>query len=116
LQDEPGMIAANGSAPFLRAVLPKLAASGHLRMFSLRWQGAVAAVVATFQHENRIYSYLSAFDPTHEILGFGRTLLYEAFRCAFGTGISEWHFLRGDEAYKYSWGAENIPKLRLTLE
>jgi CelD/BcsL family acetyltransferase involved in cellulose biosynthesis len=115
-QGEPGMIAANQSQFFLRAVTEQFAASGMLRIFTVRWRDAVAAIVLTFLYRGKIFSYMSAFDPEHEILGFGRTLLYESFRYCFDQGYTAWNFLRGTESYKSSWGALPIPKIRLYKE
>lgn len=115
-QGEPGMIAANQSQFFLRAVAEQFAASGMLRIFTVRWRDAVAAIVLTFLYRGKIFSYMSAFDPEHEILGFGRILLYESFRYCFDQGYTAWNFLRGTESYKASWGALPIPKIRLYKE
>lgn len=112
---EPGMIAANNSAGFLRDIVRKFAAHDRLRFFAIRFGESVAALVLTLIHRAAIYSYMSAFDPEHEILGFGRTLLYEAIRYSYQHGYCAWNFCRGDEPYKFSWGAKPIEKRRLIL-
>ena len=112
---ESGTIAANHSADFLRDVAHQFAAHQMLRIFTVRFGGTVAALVLTFLHRNTVYSYISAFDPTHEILGFGRMLLYESFRYSFQQHYRAWNFCRGDERYKFSWGASPIEKRRLQL-
>ncbi|HEY7305168.1 MAG TPA: GNAT family N-acetyltransferase, partial [Bryobacteraceae bacterium] len=56
-----------------------------------------------------------AFDPEYSTFGFGRTLLYHALRYAFETGYESWNFLRGNEPYKFDWGARSIPKARLLI-
>ncbi len=112
---EPGMIAANNSAAFLRDVARQFSSRNMLRLFAIRFGGKVAALVLTFLCRNTIYSYISALDPEHEILGFGRTLLYEAMRFSYKQRYSAWNFCRGDEHYKFSWGARPIEKRRLIL-
>ena len=62
---------------------------------------------------NDYFGYMSAFDPQQESHGFGRLLLYEAFRYCFQNRINSWQFLRGQETYKFWWGAQLIPKIRL---
>lgn len=114
-QGQAGMIQANHSADFLRDVLPEFARRGLLRFFSLRFRGATVALSVGFLHGNTLYSYLSAFDPQYEILGFGRRLLYESLRYAYQQGYAAWNFCRGEEPYKFSFGAERIPKCRLIL-
>jgi CelD/BcsL family acetyltransferase involved in cellulose biosynthesis len=112
---ETGMIEANHSAAFLRHVASQFAAHEILKIFSLRFRGRIAALILAFIYQNKAYGYLTAFDPVHEQFGFGSILLFEAFRHCYAQGIQSWNFLRGDEPYKALWGAQAIPRLRLTL-
>lgn len=114
-QGEPGMIATNRSEHFLRAVTAEMAREDVLRFFALRFRREVVAVIMAFRYKNKIYAYMSAFDPDYESLGFGRTLLYEGFRHAYAEGYEAWNFLRGDEPYKSSWGAEPIERCRIVI-
>lgn len=114
-QGEPGMIAANRSEGFLRAVADAMARQDVLRFFAIRFQREVAALVLCFRYRNKIYAYMSAFDPDYETLGFGRTLLFEAFRHVYAEGYDAWNFLRGDEPYKASWGAVPIERCRVII-
>jgi CelD/BcsL family acetyltransferase involved in cellulose biosynthesis len=109
------MIAANRSEAFLRAVVGEMATEDVLRFFSIRFRGEVVAVIMAFRYKNKIYAYMSAFDPDFETLGFGRTLLFEAFRYAYAEAYDAWNFLRGDEQYKTSWGAVPIERCRVVL-
>ena len=110
---EPGMIAANNAEAFLRDVVQQFAMQGMLRFFSLRWRTDVVAVILAVVYRNTVFCYMSAFDPEHENLGFGRTLIYEAIRYCFEQRYVAWNFLRGTEAYKASWGAEPVSKICL---
>lgn len=110
-QGQAGMVELNRSGDFLR----EITAIENCRIFSLRWKDEVVAITAGFLRERTIYSYLSAFDPHYEILGFGRFLLYQSLQWAKENGFTRWDFLRGTEAYKASWGAEVTPKLRLVI-
>jgi CelD/BcsL family acetyltransferase involved in cellulose biosynthesis len=112
---EPGMIEANGSAEFLCEIAREFASRNMLRIFSLHFDGRIVAVIVAFSYEKRMFGYLSAFDPEHESLGFGRTLLFEALRYCYDNGYEAWNFLRGDEPYKFWWGAQLIPKSRVRL-
>ncbi len=114
-QNQPGMIEANGSAEFLREIALEFASRDRLRIFSLRFDGKLAAVILAFRYQGRILNYLTGFDPECGRLGFGRTLLYEAIRYCFEGGYSAWDFLRGDEPYKHWWRAEKIQKTRLRV-
>jgi CelD/BcsL family acetyltransferase involved in cellulose biosynthesis len=110
------MIEANSSAEFIREMVTNFSARGLVRYFTLNFRGDLAAIILAFRYRNKIYSYLSALDPNYEILGFGRTLLYDAIRHCYQQGIEAWNFMRGDEHYKFSWGANRIPKLRLQIQ
>lgn len=113
---ESGMIEANRSEAFLREVTEVLGARGSLKVFTVRFGGAIAAILLALHDNSTIFSYLSAFDPQHECFGFGRELLAEALRYAHEDGYRWWNFLRGDEAYKFSWGAQPIAKCRVVIE
>ena len=113
---EAGVIAANGSEAFLREIADEFAALRLLRLFVIRFKGKIAAVVMTFPYASQVFSYMSAFDPEYEILGFGRILLYEAIQNSYRQGYTAWNFLRGEEPYKFSWGAREIPKCRVILQ
>lgn len=112
---QPGMIEVNQAAGFLQQVAGELARTDTLRIFSLCMDDRVAAIILALRNPTTIFSYLSAFDPQYEVFGFGRELLAQAIRYAYEQGYRFWDFLRGDEPYKLSWGAETIPKRRLIL-
>ena len=110
-QGEAGMVEVNGSDGFIR----EISQTDSCRLFSVQWKGIVVAVTLGFAGSRTIYSYLSAFDPQYEILGFGRYLLYRSLRWAFENQYERWDFLRGEEAYKNSWGAVQTQKCRLLI-
>jgi CelD/BcsL family acetyltransferase involved in cellulose biosynthesis len=111
----PGMILANRSAAFLREVASVFADAGSLLLFSLRFQDRVVAVILAFVSGSTLFSYLSAFDPEYEALGFGRSLLCHSVQYAFERHYQSWDFLRGNEPYKFDWGARSIPKRRVII-
>lgn len=114
-KNQPGMIQGNGSAEFIRDIARQFAHRDMLRIFSIRFNEKIAAIIVAFTARRRISNYLTAFDPFHERLGFGRTLLYESIRHSFQNGCQAWDFLRGDEPYKLWWRAQKIPKIRLRV-
>jgi CelD/BcsL family acetyltransferase involved in cellulose biosynthesis len=59
--------------------------------------------------------YNSAFDPALASLGPGMVLVGELIELAAEDGCHVLDLLRGDEAYKYQFGAEDRPLERLTL-
>ncbi len=112
---EAGMIEANSSAGFLQDVASAFARRDMLRIFVLRFEGQIAAVILAFQYAGTLFNYLTAFDPQYEALGLGQTLLYESLRYSFEHRYRAWDFLRGNEPYKLWWGAESIPKCRVIV-
>lgn len=112
---QPGMIEANRSGGFLEDVAAEFARRDMLRIFSLRFQAQIAAVILGFEYGRTVFNYLTAFDPQNERLALGRTLLYESLRYSFEHGHEAWNFLRGSEPYKIWWGAEPIPKCRVIV-
>ncbi len=112
-QGEPGMIALNHAEAFLRDVILELARAGIAKFFSIRLDRDIVAIILAFLYRKVVFSYMSAFDPEFENLGTGRMLLYEALQWAFANGYTHWDFLRGEEEYKFSWGAEPVPKIRV---
>lgn len=112
---QPGMISANRSADFLRDIAEAFRREQMLWFFSLRFQGDIVAVIMAFAYKNVLYGYLSAFDPAHADLGFGKIMLFDSLRFAFEKRYVSWNFLRGSEPYKSDWGAVAIPKSRLVI-
>ncbi len=112
---EPGVIANNGSAEFLRDIAREFERLGILRFFSLRLANEISAVLLCFVYANTVFFYLSGFNPEHETLGMGRILLCEALRHSFEKEYGSWNFLRGNERYKFQWGAQAIAKCRLIV-
>jgi CelD/BcsL family acetyltransferase involved in cellulose biosynthesis len=58
-----------------------------------------------FHHGGRAYAYLGGFDPEYAYESPGSILIGHALSEGIREGGREFDFLRGGEAYKYSWGA-----------
>ena len=105
---EPGGVLADPAVlAFHAASVPQLAARGLLRLQVLRIGGEVAAVYHTLAASGRLLFYLSGFDASHNFVSPGTLLLGHIIEQAETDGISELHFLRGAETYKYAWGAKD---------
>jgi CelD/BcsL family acetyltransferase involved in cellulose biosynthesis len=103
-----------------REATPLLQAAGLLRMHALRLDGEFIAVLycladAAPAHERRYYYYLGGFDPRFRSLSPGTLLVAHAIEQALAEGALAFDFLRGAEAYKYRWGAEDQPMVTLRL-
>src|SRR5215207_3604295 len=102
---EPGVLGTQEVQRFHLDAAPRLLAAEMLRLYGLRIQGRVIGVYYGFAHRGRAYGYLSGFDPGSASQSPGTVLLAHAIREAAREGCREFHFLRGQEPYKYAWGA-----------
>ena len=60
----------------------------------------------------RLYFRISGFDPGLERLSPGMLLVGHAIGEAIAEGFAVADFLRGQERYKYLWGAQDTPCFR----
>ncbi|MGH9638546.1 MAG: GNAT family N-acetyltransferase [Bryobacteraceae bacterium] len=114
-RNQPGMIAANRSAPFLSDIAQEFARQGILRLFALRFEGELAAVIFAWLYRGTLSFYMSGFQPRFEWFSPGQLLLSECLRYSYEHGCRKWDFLRGTEAYKLAWGAQPAPKCRVVI-
>lgn len=106
--------------PGRRAVFHEVAQealrAGILQLLFLRREGKNAAALFNFDYEDRIWVYNSGFD----IVEFGHlspgvVLTAKAIEIAIERERSEFDFLRGDEEYKYRFGAQDTTVFRLQV-
>jgi CelD/BcsL family acetyltransferase involved in cellulose biosynthesis len=89
---------------FHRAAVPLLLRAGMLRMAAIRLRDRIAAVAYAMLTANRIFFYLTGYDPEIAFESPGTLLLGHMLEQAIGEGKLEAHFLRGEESYKFAWG------------
>ncbi|HWK64997.1 MAG TPA: GNAT family N-acetyltransferase [Rhizobiaceae bacterium] len=90
---------------FHRNALPCLVSAGLARCYLIRIDAAVVGAYYGFLHGSKAYAYIGGFDPDFADESPGSILMGHALAAAVREGATEFHFLRGGEAYKYSWGA-----------
>jgi CelD/BcsL family acetyltransferase involved in cellulose biosynthesis len=88
-----------------------------LQLMFLEQNGTAAAVLFNFDYDNRIWVYNSGLD----VLGSGHlspgvVLTAKSIASAIELGRQEFDFLRGDEVYKYRFGAEDTHIYRLIID
>lgn len=82
--------------------------AGTLQLMFLTHRGARAAALFNFDYKNRIWVYNSGFDVAEfGYLSPGVVLTAGAIEQAINDGRSAFDFLRGDESYKYHFGARD---------
>lgn len=100
---------------FHRVAAKALLATGMLRLYRLSLDAAVIAVYYGFAAKGRAYAYLGGFDPSQPRLSPGMQIIAHAIEQAIAEGATSFDFLRGEESYKYAWGAVDRPKISRRL-
>jgi CelD/BcsL family acetyltransferase involved in cellulose biosynthesis len=78
---------------------------GWLQLAFIEVGGQKAAGYLNFDYGNRIWVYNSGFNPHFRELSLGWVLLGNLLQWANEQGRSAFDFMRGDEEYKYRFGA-----------
>jgi CelD/BcsL family acetyltransferase involved in cellulose biosynthesis len=76
---------------------------GWLRLFALRVDGAIAAVLYGLIYDGRFFFFQHGFDERYRRQSVGLVLMGLAIRSAIEEGAVEFDLLYGDEAYKSLW-------------
>lgn len=86
-----------------------------LSLYSLSLDGEIVAVQYGFNFKNKIYFYLSGFDPDWGKFSVSTVLLRQTIIDAIEEGIEVFDFMRGDEEYKYRWQAVPFDNYRFLI-
>ncbi len=89
---------------------------GCLDLTIMRVDGHPVAANLSFDYANRIYLYNSGFDPAEHELSAGLVLIAHNLEEAIRAGRASFDMLRGDEAYKYRFGARDERVMRVRIE
>ncbi|MDX1961803.1 MAG: GNAT family N-acetyltransferase [Pirellulales bacterium] len=94
---------------FHREVMQRMAATGRLRLHYVTLDGQPAAAEYSLLGDDGQYYYQSGMQPKlgHDKPGW--LCLMSSLRLAIESKLKFFDFLRGNEAYKASWGARPIP-------
>jgi CelD/BcsL family acetyltransferase involved in cellulose biosynthesis len=84
-------------------------------MSIVRCDAAIVAVLYGLADRCRWYSYINAVDMRVPGQSFGTLAFACLIEAAAAAGAGEFHFLRGEEPYKYRWGAEPRHTIRRTM-
>jgi CelD/BcsL family acetyltransferase involved in cellulose biosynthesis len=107
-----GVLADVAVEQFHRRSLPQLDARGLSRCWLLTIDGRAVGAYYGFHHRDRAYAYLGGFDPAYAEESPGTILIGHAISESIREGAVEFDFLRGQEPYKYGWGAVDRWTLR----
>jgi len=104
---QTGVLATPRRQKFHRALCAALAEKDWLRLWSLRCDGQPACVLLSYFYNGRYSFFIGGFEPEMMRLSVGTCLFAKVLRHAIEEGATEFDFLRGEEEYKYRYGAVN---------
>ena len=102
-------------ATFFLEMAESLLDTGWLDLAILEVDAQPAAAYFSYNYRERIYLYNSGYDPRFAAYSAGIALLAYRIHKAIKQGIKYFDFLRGDEAYKYDFGAKDTHVYRAIL-
>ncbi|MCB9079925.1 MAG: GNAT family N-acetyltransferase [Anaerolineaceae bacterium] len=101
---------------FFKTVAKILAQAGWLKLYFIEVNGILAATMLCFDYNNEFLLYNSGYDPEQFAqLSPGNVLTSYTLRHAIELGRSRYDFLRGDEEYKFRFGAVAEPVYDLEI-
>ena len=103
----PGIFETQEQQAFYREAFCALHRTSTTKIFTLLLEEDPIAALAGFSHNQVLYHYIGAFDPDYVKIGPGNMIIFEAIDFAFKAGCVSFDFLRGQEPYKYKWGARD---------
>ncbi len=90
--------------------------AGTLQLLFMEVDGEKAAGLFNFNYNGRIWVYNSGLDPdTYGNLSLGVVLTAKAIELGIQSGATEFDFLRGNETYKYRFGAQDSNIYRIDI-
>jgi CelD/BcsL family acetyltransferase involved in cellulose biosynthesis len=101
---------------FFKTVSAEIARAGWLKLFFIEVNGIDAAAMLCFDYNNEFLLYNSGYDPAQFAnLSPGNVLTSYTIQEAIRLGRTRYDFLRGDEIYKFRFGAEAEPVYDLSI-
>jgi len=97
---------------FHAEVVERTAARGSLRLYLLQLGTKDVAALYGFRSARTLHCYAQGLDPDFAKLGPGMLLVGAVIEEAFAEGAEAIDFLRGEEPYKFQWGAKSQPTYR----
>ncbi|MCS7352340.1 MAG: GNAT family N-acetyltransferase [Anaerolineae bacterium] len=104
-----------GVRAFLRQAIRQGLREGWARLSFMEIEGEKAATYLDFDYRDRIWLYNAGFNPRFAGLSPGIVLLAYLIRQAIEQGKPVFDFLRGDEPYKFRFGAREVPLYRILI-
>ncbi len=100
---------------FFQSLAEEFARKGWLEIFSLSFNERAVAYLFCFHYNGTRYLYNAAYDLDYSNLSPGIVVITYCLEDAISRGINRFDFLRGDETYKYRFGARDHHLYSLTF-
>jgi CelD/BcsL family acetyltransferase involved in cellulose biosynthesis len=98
---------------FFRDMARHMWAQGWLDLAFLSADGTPIATLCCFTYGTTYAAYNSGYHPAYSDLSAGILLFAERIRTAMSRGFTTFDFMRGNESYKYRFGATDRPLYQL---
>jgi CelD/BcsL family acetyltransferase involved in cellulose biosynthesis len=112
---QPGGLADARVERFHREIIRTTRDQDLLDLYGLRLNGRLVAAYYGFRDTHGAYYYLGGYDGEFASLSVGTLVIAAALEHALERRAVVFDFLRGRESYKYRWGAQDSPTVRLRL-
>jgi len=76
-----------------------------LSLCFLTLNGEPVSAVYAFKYANKMFNYLTGFDPNHSEYRVGHLIFLNFIKNSIENGLREFDFMRGGESYKSNWNA-----------
>lgn len=97
----------------MSAIMQLVFDTGTLKMAFLEADGQPAAAYLMFDYDNKLWVYNSGYDRVYNELSAGWVLLGYLIEWSCQNGRREFDFMRGNEDYKFKFGAVDRPVMQL---
>jgi CelD/BcsL family acetyltransferase involved in cellulose biosynthesis len=101
---------------FFRELGGLWAAAGLAALWMLWLEERPAAALFCLEQAGSVSLYNSGFDPDARTMSPGVVLIARTIEDAIARGFRCYDFLRGEEPYKYGFGAKPMEVVRVTVE
>jgi len=114
--NSPGLFGENESFRNFHVDLARsLADRGWLGLFFLMASGEPVAAQYAFEYKQKMYAYLSGFDPEYSKYSIGNLTIMLILQECIKKGVMEYDMMRGQESYKAWWTNESRRSLEVRL-
>ena len=105
----------NALRAFFEEAIPSMVADGLAWMDAIADGDEILGTALHFTHGDTVYYYMGGFDDSIGKLQPGTALLGQVIQRAIDGGFTRYDHLRGDESYKYRWGASDVFTSNVTV-